>query len=81
MTQAVFFQPFDQLPEAMKQELLAFFEYLAYKYKISQTKPAQTKIENDNEPQGKAPKAGFLKGTFVMADDFDEPLDDFKEYM
>ena len=26
-------------------------------------------------------KAGFLKGTFTMKDDFDEPLDDFKEYM
>ncbi len=26
-------------------------------------------------------KAGFLKGTFTMRDDFDEPLDDFKEYM
>jgi len=29
----------------------------------------------------KAPKAGFLKGTFVVSPDFDEPLEDFKEYM
>ena len=29
----------------------------------------------------KTPKAGFLKGTFVMSPDFDEPLEDFKEYM
>jgi hypothetical protein len=27
------------------------------------------------------PKAGFLKGTFEMKADFDEPLDDFEEYM
>ena len=28
------------------------------------------------------PKAGFIeKGTFVMSDDFNEPLEDFKEYM
>jgi hypothetical protein len=26
-------------------------------------------------------KAGFLKGSFVMADDFEAPLEDFKEYM
>ena len=26
-------------------------------------------------------KAGFLKGSFVMASDFDEPLEDFKDYM
>jgi len=26
-------------------------------------------------------KAGFLKGSFVMAADFDEPLEDFKAYM
>lgn len=27
------------------------------------------------------PKFGCAKGTFKMADDFDEPLDDFKDYM
>ena len=38
-----------------------------------------TKVEGKN---GKKPlKAGFLKGTFILADDFDVPLEDFKEYM
>jgi hypothetical protein len=27
------------------------------------------------------PKAGCMKGTFKMSDDFNEPIDDFKEYM
>jgi len=27
------------------------------------------------------PKFGCAKGTFVLAPDFDEPLEDFKEYM
>ncbi|MDB5282090.1 MAG: hypothetical protein JWO06_1165 [Bacteroidota bacterium] len=27
------------------------------------------------------PKAGCMKGTFIMKDNFDEPLEDFKEYM
>jgi len=29
----------------------------------------------------KHPTAGCMKGTFKMSPDFDEPLDDFKEYM
>ena len=29
----------------------------------------------------KHPQAGCMKGTFKMSPDFDEPLDDFKEYM
>jgi hypothetical protein len=34
-----------------------------------------------SEPKNKR-KAGFAKGTFQnMSDDFDKPLDDFKEYM
>jgi hypothetical protein len=34
------------------------------------------------QPQSKARKAGFMKGFFsYVADDFDAPLDDFKEYM
>ncbi|MEI6233735.1 MAG: DUF2281 domain-containing protein [Planctomycetota bacterium] len=31
------------------------------------------------KPAGR--KAGSLKGTFWMSPDFDEPLDDFKDYM
>jgi hypothetical protein len=29
----------------------------------------------------KTPKPGCMKGKIWMADDFDAPLDDFKEYM
>ena len=34
-----------------------------------------------NEPFKKVPKPGCMKGKIWMADDFDEPLEDFKEYM
>ena len=62
----------------MKTELWAYFEYLLLKYQI----PKST-LENkpDKGPAKKAPKVGFLKGTFVMDARFDEPLEDFKEYM
>ena len=32
-------------------------------------------------PLGKTPKPGCMKGKIWMAEDFNEPLDDFKEYM
>jgi DNA-damage-inducible protein J len=33
------------------------------------------------EPLQKTPKLGCMKGKIWMADDFDAPLEDFKEYM
>jgi DNA-damage-inducible protein J len=33
------------------------------------------------EPEKRMPKPGCMKGKIRMADDFDAPLDDFKEYM
>jgi len=32
-------------------------------------------------PEKKIPKPGCMKGKIWMADDFDAPLEDFKEYM
>jgi hypothetical protein len=85
MTENVFINQFTQMPEGIKQEILSFYEYLTYKYQIQlplerNTEPSE-KAKTTLEPNQKPLKAGFLKGTFVMADDFDAPLDDFKEYM
>lgn len=33
------------------------------------------------EPAKKTPKPGCMKGKIWMAEDFDAPLEDFKEYM
>ena len=33
------------------------------------------------EPVKKTPKPGCMKGKIWMAEDFDAPLDDFREYM
>jgi uncharacterized metal-binding protein len=57
------------LPNFLKAELSEYMDYL-----ISKKLKKKDSIE-------KKPKAGFLKGTFFMSPDFDEPLDDFKEYM
>jgi type I site-specific restriction endonuclease len=56
--------------EPLKQELLFFLDYLLTK---QNAKPTET--------SKKIPTFGSAKGTFKMADDFDEPLDDFADYM
>jgi len=63
-----------KLPESLQEEVLHYVEFLVKKY-------AQT-ITEENVVTPKR-KAGALKGTFVLPlpDDFDRPLEDFKEYM
>ena len=34
-----------------------------------------------NQKKGNVPRFGSMKGKITIADDFDEPLEDFKEYM
>lgn len=75
MTEQVFIREFRKMPESVKQEMLAFFERLLNKHNIPM--PVEPQKPSENVVR----KAGFLKGTFIMSDDFDAPLDDFKEYM
>ncbi|MBD2001173.1 DUF2281 domain-containing protein [Oculatella sp. FACHB-28] len=67
-------QTITQMPEPLKQELLHYAKYLINNY--------STDIPEENLPSQKR-RSGILKGTFVLPlpDDFDEPLEDFKEYM
>ena len=66
----LFLKQLEHLPAAQKQVLLDFADYLVRKY----ASIAPRKKKNR--------KAGTLKGNLVyMADDFDAPLEDFKEYM
>lgn len=57
----------NSLPENLKKEVQDFVEFL------------QTKTK---KAPGKKPRAfGSLKGKIKMTEDFDAPLDDFKDYM
>ncbi|HLC16268.1 MAG TPA: DUF2281 domain-containing protein [Thermodesulfovibrionia bacterium] len=60
----------NNLPEELKSEVLDFIEYLTVKY--------ENKIQKQSQ---KIPLFGSCKGLFIIHDDFDEPLEDFKEYM
>ncbi len=55
------------LPDSMRAEVNDFVEFLVSKRGIIKK---STKRE-----------AGFLKGKIEMSADFDEPINDFKEYM
>lgn len=57
------------LPENLREEVCNYIDFLLQK-RVEGALPK------------KSLKFGMMKDTFVMmADDFDEPLDDFKEYM
>ncbi len=58
---------FEALPDADKKTVEKFVNDLIEKHSIEE-KPFKR-------------KAGTLKGMFQMSGDFDEPLEDFKDYM
>lgn len=55
------------LPDSLKDEVSDFVAFLTEKQK--------------KESQPKKRKLGAAKGLIIMAPDFDEPLEDFKDYM
>ena len=67
MDNAQLFSSIASLPEALKAEVSDFVAFLHQKVK------AEKKI--------KERKFGYAKGFFKISPDFDEPLEDFKEYM
>ena len=69
-------QTVSTMPQSLKVELLHYAKYLIENH-------AQESLSKQEEQPVKKRRSGILEGTFVLplADDFDEPLEDFKEYM
>lgn len=67
MTNTQLLSQISQLPERLKTEVEDFVAFLLQK--SSKKKNTVT------------PKFGSAKGKIKMSPDFDEPLDDFKDYM
>lgn len=61
---------FNALPDQLKKEAADFIDFLLDKSR-----------KNRTGKHVKSPTFGSAKGLFEMAPDFDEPLEDFKEYM
>ncbi|PSB04754.1 type II toxin-antitoxin system VapB family antitoxin [Merismopedia glauca] len=74
MIQPVILQKLAELPESLQTEVLHYVEFLLEKH---------MKNSNQDKPTQKLRVAGTMKGMFVLPlpDDFDEPLEDLKEYM
>lgn len=66
-----------KLPESIQQSVLLYTEFLVSRYAKD---PAVT--AEDTSPQNSR-LAGSMKGTFVLPlpDNFDEPLEEFEDYM
>lgn len=73
-----------KLPEDLRNKVNDFVESLLQqskgKRRKSKSEPERGMLK-DIEAEKPEPKFGALKGMFIMAEDFDEPLEDFKEYM
>ncbi|RYX78300.1 DUF2281 domain-containing protein [bacterium] len=67
MTENQLYQEILSLPTDLKKEVSDFVAFLKQKSKSTE--------------QIKERQFGYAKDFFKMAPDFDEPLDDFKEYM
>ena len=67
MTDLQLYTTLSTLPSHLKEEVQDFIEFL--------------KAKSKKEKEIKQRKFGYAKGYFVMKPGFDEPLDDFKEYM
>lgn len=67
MTDSQLLTELSSLPKEQKKEVQDFIAFL--------------KTKANNKKAVKQRQFGAAKGFFVMHDDFDEPLEDFKEYM
>jgi hypothetical protein len=67
MTQVQLYKKISYLPDSLKAEVNDFIDFLMSKRK--------------NEKKKKQPKFGSAKGQIYISPDFDEPIEDFKEYM
>jgi hypothetical protein len=73
MVSAQLIATLDKLPPNLQAEILHYAEYLAAQY---------TQTPNPEAPPPKIYRqAGTMKGMFTMAEDFDAPLEDLKDYM
>ena len=67
MDNTLLYSKLSALPDNLKSEVLDFIDFLTTKAK--------------KKSQKVKPKFGSGKGMFIMKPGFDEPLNDFKDYM
>jgi hypothetical protein len=71
------------LPERLQEEVIDFIDFLMFKQQ-RQEKSYQEGIpgrKEGNKRKKKKSNFGSARGLIVIKSDFDQPLEDFKEYM
>jgi hypothetical protein len=67
MTNTTLYTRISVLPKSVQDQVSDYVEFL-----IQKRKSAKVKVH---------PKAGCMKGIFKISDGFNDPLEDFKEYI
>jgi len=70
MTEQLILRELHSLPESLKVQVLKYVQILK-----------KQSIQSQKEKPLKRRKAGSAEGKYVLAPDFDAPLEDFEEYM
>lgn len=65
MDTTLLYNKLSNLPDNMKSEVSNFIDYL---------------ISKNKKPKNNRPKFGSAKGMFKMKNNFDHPIEDFKDY-
>lgn len=67
------------MPPEVAEEVNDFVDFVISRKKNVQERTVKSELGDD----GQLPEGGFgcLKGKIWMSEDFDEPLEDFKDYM
>ncbi|MEM1280060.1 MAG: DUF2281 domain-containing protein [Cyanobacteria bacterium P01_H01_bin.152] len=73
MIQPAILEKLEALPESLQTEVLHYIEFLSERYAEIDVQP--------EKPRKKRGGLGILKGKIKMSEDFDEPLEEMKEYM
>lgn len=76
MTEQTIYNQLLHMPEQLKLEVLHYIQFLTTNYKNNKTFELR-----QSATSGKRPVFGSAKGKYVLSPDFDEPLEDFNEYM
>ena len=72
MIETTILENLQKLPDPLKQDVLHYIEALVEQYTTSIAETSQPNRRN---------AFGIWKGTVKMSEDFDQPLEDLKDYM
>ncbi|MCG5058645.1 MAG: DUF2281 domain-containing protein [Limnoraphis sp. WC205] len=78
MIEPTILEKFAALPDSLKTEVVHYIDFLLEKYAKTGSQSQPKVVEEKTE---KHHGYGSWAGQIIMSDDFDQPLEDLKEYM